>query len=135
MSLPTYPQFVTLLTRLILGPMFLWYGIRKMLDWEQSVRVIRAGFVETWLPIDLVTGYTYVLPVWEALVGALILLGLYYRVGLLLCAALMATLIFGLAVQGNAEVVGRNMIYALALFFAYKHADENPLSIDALLRR
>lgn len=131
----SYPTFVTLACRLTLGALMLQYGVRLAADYTVTVQRLRAGFVETWLPIDLVTAVAYLIPAWQIAVGASLVLGLWYRWGLTALAALLCLMTFGLAVQGDGEGVARNLIYLLVVFFAYRNAESNPFSLDALRAR
>lgn len=115
------------------GPLFLFMGIGKMISYSDTVGYLQAGFVDTWLPKLLVAPLAYGIPFWEVLIGVLLTLGLWYRAGLMVLAALMAALIFGLAVQSNHEVVGRNLAYVIIVIFALKNSHENPFSLDSLL--
>ena len=130
----SYPAFVTLLTRFILGPLMLQFGLSKVARYSVTVDRLRGGFVETWLPMKLVTAVAWVIPAWETAIGALLLLGLWYRWGLIAMGALLVVLTFGLVVQGAGDVVAQNLLYVLLLFFAYKQSESNPFSLDSLLR-
>jgi len=123
---------ITLLIRFTLGPIFLAYGIHKLGGYSITAKRIGAGFVETWLPMWLVQPVALAIPIWELLVGILLILGLFYRISLIATSIFIAILTFGLAIQGNAEVVGRNLIFVVTLAIAFHNSDDNPYSLDTL---
>jgi thiosulfate dehydrogenase (quinone) large subunit len=126
---------ITTLIRLTMGPLFLVYGGSKLVRLVDTVDRLRAGFADTWLPMNLVTAVAYSIPFWEALVGLSLILGWYYRPGLIAAGTLLAVLTFGLAVQGDYELISRNLIYLIFIFFGLNHADDCRWSVDRALGR
>lgn len=127
--------WITVLIRLTLGPLFLVYGGSKLIRLVDTVDMLRAGFADTWLPLGLVTAVAYVIPFWEALIGLSLFLGFYYRWGLISAGVLLSVLTFGLAVQGEYELISRNLIYLIFVFFGLSNAGDCRLSIDRALGR
>jgi thiosulfate dehydrogenase [quinone] large subunit len=71
----------------------------------------------------------------EAIVGLLLLLGLWTRWALLLGALSMACLVFGTALRSDWNTLAIQMLYA-AIYAALIAAREyNSYSLDALIRR
>ncbi len=126
---------ITALIRFTLGPLFLVYGFSKLVRLVDTVDMLRSGFADTWLPLGLVTVVAYVIPFWEALIGVSLLLGFYYRWGLVASGALLSVLTFGLAVQGDYELISRNLIYLIFVFFGLSNAGDCRWSIDKALGR
>ena len=132
-EMPT-AAWITLLIRISVGPMFLVYGLGKLARYTDTLDFISAGFIESWLPHWLVLTAAGMIPILETLIGLSLTLGLKYRWGLLALGALMALLIFGLAVQGNHEVVARNLMFLLVTIFGLRASGENPFSLDKYLK-
>ncbi|MBN4057126.1 DoxX family membrane protein [bacterium AH-315-J21] len=128
-QLPT-AALITALIRLTLGPLFIVYGWSKLSRLNDTVDMLRSGFADTWLPLGLVTAVAYLIPFWEALIGLSLLLGLYYRWGLVATGVLLSVLTFGLAVQGDYELISRNLIYLIFVFFGLKYSGDCHWSLD-----
>lgn len=130
----TTAAWISLLIRISMGPIFLVFGIGKLVRYTDTLDFISAGFIETWLPHWLVITSAGLIPIVETLVGLSLVLGLRYRWGLIAMGSLMALLMFGLAVQGNHEVVARNSVYLIIAVIGLHVSDENPYSLDRYLK-
>ncbi len=124
---------ITALIRLTLGPLFLVYGGSKLARLVDTVDMLRAGFANTWLPLSIVTPVAYAIPFWEALIGISLLLGFFYRYGLIAAGVLLAVLTLGLAIQGDYELISRNLIYLIFVFFGLNNSSDCRWSIDKAL--
>ena len=123
------------LTRITYGVVFLFYGIGKfMAGISNFVGTMNQQFSGK-LPAFMVMPFAYVLPFGEMISGALILLGLYTRVGLTLSGLLLIGLTFGLVMLGRADGVAHNLIYVLLNFSLLWFVDANRLSLDELFGR
>lgn len=120
------------LARITYGVIFLFYGIGKfMVGLSNFVGGMNQQFSGK-LPAFMVMPFAYLLPFGELLSGALILLGLFTRVGLILSGLLLIGLTFGLVMLGQADKVAHNLIYVLANFVLLWFSDLNRLSLDRL---
>jgi thiosulfate dehydrogenase [quinone] large subunit len=120
------------LMRITYGVIFLFYGIGKfMAGLSNFVGGMNQQFSGK-LPAFMVMPFAYVLPFGELISGALILLGLFSRVGLILSGLLLIGLTFGLVMLGQADKVAHNLIYVLANFMLLWFSDLNRLSLDRL---
>ena len=118
--------------RITYGVIFLFYGIGKfMAGLSNFVGGMNQQFSGK-LPAFMVMPFAYVLPFGELISGALILLGLFSRVGLILSGLLLIGLTFGLVMLGQADKVAHNLIYVLANFVLLWFSDLNQLSLDRL---
>ncbi len=88
-------------------------------------------FAESWLPEWLVTLEARLIPGVEIIIGIMLLLGLKTRVALVAAFALMATLVFGMIIVQDWELVSRHLIYAIALYLLMHNMEYNEYSIDA----
>ena len=123
--------------RATVGVVFLFFGIGKfVLGVAASAAGIEQMFVKTWLPPGGVHAFAVVLPFLEVTIGALLVLGLFTRLALVAAGLLILMLTAGLSVAAVAQAVALNLVYALALYVLLSRvADDNQVSIDALLRR
>jgi thiosulfate dehydrogenase [quinone] large subunit len=92
-------------------------------------------FANTVLPPVVVRPFAIGLVFVEAIVGLLVLLGLFTRAALILGCATMAALIFGTALRSDWNTVAVQLLYC-AIYAALVAAREyNAYSVDAVLRR
>jgi thiosulfate dehydrogenase [quinone] large subunit len=87
------------------------------------------------LPSALVMPFAYALPFLEVTVGALLILGLFNKFGLVLAGMLIIALTFGKMIEGDPATVAHNLSYAVIIFVLLWLADHNRFSVDRLLRR
>lgn len=122
------------LLRVTLGVIFLFYGIGKFMggvgDFATGMQQHFAGK----LPSALVLPFAYTLPFMEVTFGALILLGLFNSIALVLSGLLLLALTFGTVMLGDAPTVAHNLQYALVNFVLLWFADYNGYSLDRLRR-
>jgi thiosulfate dehydrogenase (quinone) large subunit len=120
------------LLRVTLGMIFLFYGVGKFIG---GVSGFADGMQQRFagkLPSALVLPFAYTLPFMEVLFGALILLGLFNSIALVLSGLLLLALTFGTVILGEAPTVAHNLQYALVNFVLLWLADYNGYSIDRL---
>src|SRR5216684_4868197 len=123
------------LTRITYGVIFLFYGIGKLLD---GISNFVGGMNQQFsgkLPAAMVMPFAYFIPFAEAISGALILLGLFTRVGLTISGILLIGLTFGVVMLGQAPTVAHNLQYVLVNFVLLWLVDLNRYSVDGLLAR
>jgi uncharacterized membrane protein YphA (DoxX/SURF4 family) len=83
-----------LLVRLVPGALFLWAGLEKAFDRQESILAVNAYDV---LPEGLVRAVAAILPWFEIGLGLLLILGLFVRFAGIATAVLTAVFIAGLA--------------------------------------
>lgn len=123
------------LTRITYGVIFLFYGIGKFLTGISNFVGNMNQQFSGKLPAFMVMPFAYVLPFGEMIAGALILLGLYTKVGLTLSGLLLIGLTFGLVMLGRADGVAHNLIYVLVNFVLLWFVDMNRFSLDDLFAK
>jgi thiosulfate dehydrogenase [quinone] large subunit len=129
-----YREAAYALLRVTLGVIFLFYGIGKFMG---GIGNFAGGMNQRFsgkLPSALVLPFAYTLPFMEVLFGALILLGLFTSVALVLSGLLLLALTFGTVMLGDAPTVAHNLQYALVNFVLLWLSDYNGYSIDRLRR-
>lgn len=116
------------LLRLTMGVNLLFHSFTRWADMDRFVNTVLADFAHTPLPVWWVRAFAHVIPVWEPLVGVLLVFGLFTRAGLVAGALLIALFVFGPALRGDFSVLTEQMIYAL-IFFVLIHfrAAHDPL--------
>jgi thiosulfate dehydrogenase [quinone] large subunit len=123
------------LLRVILGVIFVTTGTAKFIGGIGNfVGTMNQSFSGK-LPAAMVMPFAYAIPFCEVIAGALILLGLFTRVGLTISGLLLIGLTFGVVVLGDPSTVAHNLQYALINFVLLWLVDLNRCSIDGLLRR
>ena len=123
------------LMRITYGVIFLFYGIGKFMG---SLSNFVGGMNQQFsgkLPAFMVMPFAYAIPFCETISGALILFGLFTRVGLTLSGLLLIGLTFGLVMLGQADKVAHNLIYVLVNFVLLWFCDLNRLSLDGLFAK
>ena len=123
------------LLRVTMGVIFLFYGIGKFMG---GVGNFVGGMNQRFsgkLPAAMVMPFGYAIPFCEVAAGALILFGLFTRLGLTLSGLLLVGLTFGTVMLGDAPTVAHNLQYALVNFALLWLVDLNRYSVDSLLVR
>ena len=123
------------LLRVTMGVIFLFYGINKFISGVGNfVGTMNQQFSGK-LPAFMVMPFAYAIPFGEVTAGALILFGLFTRVGLVISGLLLIGLTFGMVMLGQAPTVAHNLQYGLVNFVLLWLVDLNCYSLDSLLRR
>ena len=120
------------LLRITFGVVFLFNGIGKLMGGVGSfVGGMNQRFAGK-LPAFLVMPFAYTLPFAELILGALIVFGLFTRLGLVLTGLLLAALTFGTVMLADFGTVAHNTQYALVNFVLLWLVDLNRYSLDEL---
>jgi thiosulfate dehydrogenase [quinone] large subunit len=93
---------------------------------------LSSEFAGTVLPSGLIHLFLTILPFAEAILGALITLGLLTRWALALGGLLIAALIFGTALRSDWNTVGIQMIYAITYYLLLANVEDDYFSLDTL---
>ena len=123
------------LLRVTMGVIFLFYGIGKFMG---GIGNFVGGMNQRFsgkLPAAMVMPFAYAIPFCEVAAGALILFGLFTRLGLTLSGLLLIGLTFGTVMLGDAPTVAHNLQYALVNFALLWLVDLNRYSVDSMLVR
>jgi thiosulfate dehydrogenase [quinone] large subunit len=123
------------LMRIAYGVIYLFYGIGKF---RGGLGNFVGGMNQQFsgkLPAAMVMPFAYVIPFTETVSGALIVLGLFTRLGLTLSGILLIGLTFGVVILGQAPTVAHNLQYVLVNFVLLWFVDLNRYSVDGVLGR
>jgi thiosulfate dehydrogenase [quinone] large subunit len=123
------------LLRITMGVIFLFYGVGKFIGGISNFTGAMNQRFAGKLPAFMVMPFAYVLPFGEVIAGALILFGLFTRLGLTLSGLLIIGLSFGTVMLGDPATVAHNLQYALVNFVLLWLVDLNRYSLDALFGR
>ncbi len=120
--------------RLTLGLNIAIHGYVRMSNMPAFFKQQMPGFEDTFLPLWLVETFLWALPPAEFVIGFLTISGLFTRVALAIGGVMIASLTFGMGLQGNFQTLAIHLNYALVYFvliFARRH---NTLSLDTIVR-
>ena len=108
-----------------------WHGaIRVGANYGAFVQSTQAQFADTWLPGFLVTLEARLIPGVEVAVGVLLLVGYKTRWAIVAGMLLMYTLVFGMIILQNWDIVARHLIYALSFYALLHNLEFNEMSLD-----
>ena len=128
----THRAFGFALLRATFGVVFLFAGIGKFIGGLSNfVDTMNQNFSGK-LPAMMVMPFAYVLPFGEVTCGALILLGLFSRLGLTISGLLLIGLTFGTSMLNDFPTTAHNAQYALVNFVLLWLSDLNRYSLDSL---
>jgi thiosulfate dehydrogenase [quinone] large subunit len=124
-----------LVLRFTLGLDIFMHGLVRLPHFNAFADGLVKQFTETALPGLIVRPFAIVLVFLEAIVGLLVLLGLWTRGALIVGSAAMAALVFGTALRSDWTTLAIQLLYA-AIYAGLLAAREwNAYSLDALLWR
>jgi thiosulfate dehydrogenase (quinone) large subunit len=121
--------------RLALGVVELMHGLVRLPMLAGFAAGMAKQFQGTILPGWFVYSFGSVLPFLEGLIGLALILGIFTRWTLAAASLLMSILMFGTSLRSDWNIVGLQMIYAIAFFIALFLLEHNHYSVDRLLRR
>ena len=122
--------------RLSLGVnFFIHWIVRQFGVSKDFVPATEKLFVGNLLPMWLVHDFLTILPHFEAVLGALLLLGLWTRWTVTAAGLLVTVLLFGTALRSDWTIVSHQMIYLLFVFILLAVEEYDYFSLDAVLAR
>jgi len=92
-------------------------------------------FAETPLPAIIVRPFALSIVFLEALLGLLLLIGLWTRWSLLFGGVLISSLVFGTALRSDWNTLAIQMLYALIFAALMATREYNSYSVDTLIQR
>jgi thiosulfate dehydrogenase [quinone] large subunit len=87
------------------------------------------------LPHGLTIGFLHIVPVLEAVIGVLLILGLFTRCALIAGSVLMIFLTIGVTSNQQWDAAGTQLLYSLVLFVLLFCVEYNEFSMDRWMRR
>jgi thiosulfate dehydrogenase (quinone) large subunit len=131
---PAYRECAYALLRATLGIVFLFAGIGKFMGGVGNFAAELQRQFAGKLPMFIVTPFAYALPFAEVTIGALLVLGLFNVMALILTGLLLMALTFGKVMENDVATVAHNLTYVLINFLLLWLAKYNDYSLDRLLR-
>jgi thiosulfate dehydrogenase [quinone] large subunit len=121
------------LLRFTFGLNFMLHSYQRWVDLQKFVNGTVRQFTITPLPEWSVRAFATAIPFIEPALGALILLGLWTRSGLVAGALFIAALTFGTALRNDYAALGVQLLYALTFSLLLLTRGHNRFSVDAWL--
>lgn len=121
--------------RLPIGLSMLGHGLVRLPKLQSFAQGMTDSFEQSYLPSTLVYAFGLLLPILELLVGLLIVLGLFTRIGLIGGLLVMSMLIFGSAAIENWNAISSQLIHSIYMALLLYYVDYNTLSIDKLVKQ
>lgn len=119
------------LFRLFMGlNMFMHGAVRLGDNYSAFIEWTQGVFADTWLPSWLVTLEAALIPGVELVIGTLLVLGFQTRFAIIVGFGLMCTLVFGMNIVQDWELVNRHLLYALAFYALMHNLEFNEFSLD-----
>lgn len=121
--------------RVSIGILFTFAGIFKLFKYAENVKMLQDAGAKTFIPDFLMNIYAHVLPFAEAVIGLMLLLGLFTNLGFILVGLLLISLFFGSLTLGDYATASNNAIYILIAMAGFRWIGSNPWSLDNMLRK
>jgi thiosulfate dehydrogenase [quinone] large subunit len=87
------------------------------------------------LPHGFVLGFSYAIPVIEALLGVALIFGVLTRIALVLGAVFMMGLTIGVGSNQQWDIAGQQLFYSFVFFVLLFTVEHNALAVDGLRHR
>jgi len=124
------------LLRIALGVNFAGHGFTRIYNGiGQFAATTAEHMVKAPLPHGFVLGFSYGIPVIEAVLGVALMLGLATRVALVCGALFMMALTIGVTSNQQWDVAGQQLVYSIVFFVLLFLVEWNGLSLDARIGR
>ena len=120
--------------RLTLGLNIAIHGYVRMTTMPAFFAQQMPGFEDTFLPLWVAEAFLWVLPPVEFVIGLLSIVGLFTRAALATGGVMIASLTFGLGIQGNFQTLALHLSYAVVYFILIFTRRHNTLSLDTIVR-
>jgi thiosulfate dehydrogenase [quinone] large subunit len=124
------------LLRVAFGVNFAMHGFIRMYSGLGTFAATTAEHMaKSPLPHGFVLGFSYAIPVIEAVLGVALILGLLTRVTLVLGAVFMMGLTIGVGSNQQWDTAGQQLVYSVVFFLLLFLLEHNALAVDQLRRR
>jgi thiosulfate dehydrogenase (quinone) large subunit len=124
-----------LLLRLAIGMSMFTHGLVRVPKITQFSAGMVAKFQNSLLPENLVTPFSFMLPVAELLIGLLLLIGLFTRQALFAGGITMILLLFGTGLIESWDSMPSQLIHILFFSILLSTVENNTFAVDNLLNK
>src|SRR6201981_2201232 len=124
------------LLRIVFGVNIFFHGVSRLVgDHAAFLAYLSQQMAKAPLPKWMLPPFAACLPWTEAIIGLLLLLGLFTRFALVAGSLVLIVLMAGITLAQNWEVAGIQLIYCAIYFILLTHRGRNFYSLDTLLLR
>ena len=127
---PRNTQIAYALFRFALGLDMFLHGVMRLPALSAWVDTQTQLFANSFLPTFMVRGFLFVLPIPEAIIGAILMIGFFTREALIAGSLTMIVLIFGTGTRQDWTTIGAQMLYVLYYYIMLARLDDNWLAVD-----
>ena len=122
------------LLRIVFGVDIFFHGLSRLVgDHAAFLAYLSQQMAKAPLPKSILPPFAAALPWTEAIIGLLLLLGLFTRFALVAGSLEMIALMAGITLAQNWDVAGIQLIYCAIYFVLLTHRGRNFYSLDTLL--
>lgn len=122
-----------LMLRLVAGISFFGHGLVRLPKLAAFSQWMTGSFSKSMLPQNLVTPFSYALPIAEFTIGILLILGLFSKKVFIAGVIAMLLLMLGTCLIENWEALPSQMIHALIFIVLYQFISANTFSLDQII--
>jgi thiosulfate dehydrogenase [quinone] large subunit len=127
---PRNLQIAYALFRFALGLDMFLHGVMRLPTLSMWVDTQTRLFANSFLPTFMVRGFLFALPIPEAIIGALLMIGYFTREALIAGSLTMIVLIFGTGTRQDWTTIGAQMLYVLYYYIMLARLEDNWLAVD-----
>jgi thiosulfate dehydrogenase [quinone] large subunit len=122
------------LLRIAFGINFAGHGLIRIYNGAGTFATTTAEHLaKSPLPHSLTFGFSYAIPFIEAILGLVLILGIFTRAALVCGAAFMMALTIGVASNQQWDIAGQQLLYSVVFFLLLYLIEHNALSVDTYL--
>jgi thiosulfate dehydrogenase [quinone] large subunit len=124
------------LLRIAFGINFAGHGLVRIYNGVDAFATTTAEHLaKSPLPHSLTFGFSYAIPFLEAILGLVLILGIFTRAALVCGAVFMMLLTIGIASNQQWDIASQQLIYSAIFFLLLYLIEHNALAVDNSLRR
>jgi thiosulfate dehydrogenase [quinone] large subunit len=122
------------LLRIALGVNFAGHGLIRIYNGVGSFAASTAEHLaKSPLPHSLAFGFSYVIPFLEAVLGLMLILGVFTRIALICGAVFMMALTIGVTSNQQWDIASQQLLYSVVFFLLLYLIEHNALALDGSL--
>ena len=122
-----------LLLRLAIGTSMFGHGLVRLPKLNAFSTGMVGNFSKSFLPLALVSPFSYILPIAEFTIGLLLITGLFTRLSSVAGGFVMVLLIFGTTMVENWDAIPVQLIHAAFFATLLQFAESNTYALDNFL--
>src|SRR5580704_6973415 len=123
------------LLRIAFGVNFAGHGLIRIYNGVAAFATTTAEHLaKSPLPHNFAYGFSYAIPLLEAVLGLTLILGVFTRLSLICGAVFMMALTVGVTANQQWDVAGQQLLYSVVFFLLLYLIEHNALALDNYLR-